>query len=67
MWVQVVLTMGQYRIPKEKARELLDQWVNMVATTQELRHSMRNFVWVVGDLIGSTDILRWVMDSGEDQ
>ena len=49
MRFQVLLAMGQYLLPKDKAGELLDQHVNLVATTQEIRHITRNFVRLNGD------------------
>ena len=52
MRVLVLLSMGQYRISKEKSGELLDQWVHVIATTQELRNSTRNLVRMTGDYIG---------------
>ena len=49
MRVQVLLAMGQYRLSKEEAGELLDQWVHVVTTTHEICHRTRNFVCLMGD------------------
>ena len=38
MRIQVLLSMGQDRLSKEEATELLDQRVHVIASTQELRH-----------------------------
>ena len=46
--VQVLLAMVQDRISREEAGELLDQWVHLVNTNQELRHSTINYVQLVG-------------------
>ena len=32
--------------------ELLDQRVHVLTSTQELRHSTQNFVWLAGDYLG---------------
>ena len=52
MQIQVLLSMGQDRLSKEEAGELLDQRVHVLTSTQELRHSTRNFVKLVGDYLG---------------
>ena len=44
--------MGQDRLSKEEATELLDQRVHVLTSTQELRHSTRNFVRLAGDYLG---------------
>ena len=49
MRIQVLLSMGQDRLSKEEVTELLDQRVHVLTLTQDLRHSTRNFVWLVGD------------------
>ena len=46
--------MGQDHLSKEEAGELLDQRVHVLTFTQELRHSTRNFVKLVGDYLGGT-------------
>ena len=51
--VQVLIAIGQDRISKEEAGELLDQRIQVVPTTQELRHNTRNFVWLTGDYLGT--------------
>ena len=51
MQVQVLLSMRQDRLSKEKSRELLYQWVHLIATTQELRHSTRNIFRLAGDYL----------------
>ena len=53
MRVQVLLTMGQDRLSKDKAGELLDQHVHVVKTNQELCHSTRNFVQITKDYLGA--------------
>ena len=52
MRIQVLLSMGQDLLSKEEATELLDQRVHVIASTQELRHSTRNFVRLAGDYLG---------------
>ena len=52
MQIQVLLSMGQDCLSKEEATELLDQRVHVLTSTQELRHSTRNFVKLVGDCLG---------------
>ena len=44
--------MGQDRLSKEEAGKLLDQMVHVLTSTQELCHSMRNFVKLAGDYLG---------------
>ena len=41
--------MGQDRLSKEESGELLDQRVHVVATTQEIHYSTRNFVQITVD------------------
>ena len=52
MRTQFLLSMGQDRLSKEEAGELLYQRVHILVSTQELRHSTRNFVKLVGDYLG---------------
>ena len=52
MQIQVLLSMGQDRLSKEEATELLDQRVHVFTSTQELSHSTRNFVKLAGDYLG---------------
>ena len=52
MQIQVLLYMGQDRLSKQDATELLDQRFHVLTSTQELRHSTRNFVKLVGDYLG---------------
>ena len=52
MRIQVLLSMGQDRLSKEEATELLDQRVHMLTSTQELLYLMRNFVKLAGDYLG---------------
>ena len=51
MRIQVLLSMGQDCLSKEEATELLDQRVHVLTSTQELRHSKRNFVRLAGDYL----------------
>ena len=44
--------MVQDQLSKEEATELLDQRVHVLMSTQELRHSTRNFVRNAGDYLG---------------
>ena len=44
--------MGQDCLSKEKAGELLEQRFHVLTSTKKLRHSMRNFVKLVGDYLG---------------
>ena len=44
--------MVQDSLYKEEAGELLEQRVHVLTSTQELRHSTRNFVKVLGDYLG---------------
>ena len=43
--------MGQDFLSKEEATELLEQRVHVLTSTQELCHSMRNFVRLAGDYL----------------
>ena len=52
MIIQVLLSMGQDRLSKEEADEILEQRVHVLISTQELRHSTRNFVKLAGDYLG---------------
>ena len=52
MCIQVLLSMGQDCLSKEEATELLDQRFHVLTSTQELRHSTRNFVNLAGDYLG---------------
>ena len=52
MRIQVLLYMGQDRLSKEEATEILDQRVHVLTSTQELRHSMRNFLKLARDYLG---------------
>ena len=52
MSIQVLLSMGQDRLSKEEATELLDQRVHVLTSTQELRHLTRKFVRLAGDYLG---------------
>ena len=63
MRVQVLLEMGQYHLSREEARELLDQWVHIVTTAQDLRHSTRKLVRVAGDYLGDEGPLSQAMDT----
>ena len=61
MRIQVLLSMGQDRLSKEEATEILDQRVHVLTSTQELRHSTQNFVKLEGDYLeeGSPTVSRW--------
>ena len=52
MRIQVLLSMGQDCVYKEKATDFLDQRVHVLTSTQELRHSMRNFLKLARDYLG---------------
>ena len=52
MRIQVLLSMGQDRLSKEEADDLLDQRVHVLTSNQELHHSTRNFVKLVGGYLG---------------
>ena len=52
MRIQVLPSMGQYRLSKEEAGELLDQRVHVLLSTQELSHSVRKFVKLTEDYLG---------------
>ena len=45
--------MDQDLLYNAKVVELLYQWVHVVETTQELRQSVRNFIWAMEDCLGS--------------
>ena len=62
MQVQVLLAMGQDQLSKDKAGEILDQWVHRVTTTQDLWHSTRNLVRVIVNYLGSKGLIRWVTE-----
>ena len=44
--------MGQDRLSKEEATEILDQRVQVITSTQELCHSIRNFVKLTREYLG---------------
>ena len=47
-----MLSMGQKdQLSKEEAGEILDQQVHMVSTTQEIRHSIQNFLQLTEDYV----------------
>ena len=50
--IQVLLSMGHDCLSKEEATELLYQRVHVLTSTQELRHSTRNFVKLAGGYLG---------------
>ena len=52
MRIKFLLSMGQDHLSKEEATDLLDQRVHVLTSTQELRHSTRNFVQLAGDYLG---------------
>ena len=52
MRIQVLLSMGKDFLSKEEAGELLDQRIHVLTSTQELRHSTRNFDKLVVDYLG---------------
>ena len=52
MRIQICLSMVQDCLSKEEATEILDQRVHVLTSTQELRHSTRNFVKLAGDYLG---------------
>ena len=52
MRIQVLLSMGQDRLSKEEMTEFLDQRFHVLTSTQEMRHSTRNFVKLAGDYLG---------------
>ena len=52
MKTQFFLSMGQDRLSKEEAGELLDQRVQVLTSIEELHHSTRNSVKLVGDYLG---------------
>ena len=51
MRIQVLLSMGQDRLSKEEATELLDQRVHVLTSTPELHHSTRNFFRLAGEYL----------------
>ena len=52
MNIQVILSMVQDPLSKEEETESLDQRVHVLTSTEELRHSTRNFVRIAGDYLG---------------
>ena len=52
MRIQVLLSMGKYRLSEEDATELLNQRFHVLTSTQELCNSTRNFVNLAGVLPG---------------
>ena len=52
MKIQVLLAMDKYRLSKEEAGDLLDHRVHMVTTSQELWHSMKKSMKLVGEKMG---------------
>ena len=52
MRIQVLLYMGQDRLSKEEAGNLLDPRVHVLTPTQDLHHLTQNFVKLVGDYLG---------------
>ena len=52
MQIQVLLSMGHDRLPKEEAGKLLDHRVQFLTSTQELRHLAKNFAKIAGDYLG---------------
>ena len=46
--VQVLLALGGNHLSKEESSELLYRKFHIVTLTQELYHSIQNFVWVEG-------------------
>ena len=61
MRVQVLLTIVQDRISKEEVGDLLDQRVQVVATTQELRHSTQNCMRLTKTYLSTEGTLSRVM------
>ena len=57
MRIQVLLSMGQDRLSKEEAQKILDQKVHVLASTQELRHSTRNFMKLAGDYLREKSLI----------
>ena len=51
MRIEVLLLMVQYFLSKENMGKLMDQRVHILASTQDLRHSTRNFVKLAGDYL----------------
>ena len=52
MRIQVLLSLGHDFLSKEEAVDILNHRVDVLASTQELRHSTRNLVKLVGDYLG---------------
>ena len=52
MRIEVLLSMGQDCLSKEEVKELLDQRVQVLTSTQELRHLTRKFVRLAVDYLG---------------
>ena len=52
MRIQVLLSMGENLLLKGEVGELLDQRVHVLTSTQDLLHSMRNFVKLMGNSLG---------------
>ena len=46
------MSMGQDRLPKEEAGELLDQRFYVLMSSQDLRHLTRKFVKLAGNYLG---------------
>ena len=63
MRVQVLLVIGQDRLSKDKADELLDQCTHVVTTTQDIHHSTQNFVRLTMDYLGIDGPLLRVMET----
>ena len=55
MRIQFLLSMGQYRLSKEEAGELLHQRFHVLASTQDLRHLTQNFLNIGGGVPGRED------------
>ena len=52
MQIQVLLSMVQDHLSKEEVGDLLYQKVHVLTSNQDLCHSMRNFVMLMGDYLG---------------
>ena len=63
MRIQVIMSMGQDRLSKEGATEILYQRVHVLTSIQELRHSTRNFVKIAGDYLGEVSPICLLMAS----
>ena len=57
MRVQVLIAMGQDQLSREEVVNPLYQRVHVVATTQDLRHGTRNFIWLSRDYLGTEGTL----------